>query len=256
MITGLKMKYLWLFGLGVAIALCGWFCWRLALFNPETIVMRLEMLHTVTAIAIFLGLQIGATAIGIPGTVLVIAGGVVFGLVLGTVLSVIGATLGAIAAFWLARYCFRDRLRHRFRHHPLLKSFNRTLCNNPLACVLAIRFAPLSPFNLVNFLFGVTPLPLRPYAIGTGLGIIPGTIAYTWLGVTGAEALQSGQWPPLVGALLLLAALSLLPIWVKRRWGDRPFAPAELEPKEFESAAAETVRETTAIADHDRKNLQ
>ena len=65
---------------------------------------------------------------------------------------------------------------------------------------------------MVNFLFGLTSVDLKSYAVGTFLGIIPGTLAYTWLGVTGREALDGKSLIPLFLALSLLVLLSLLPI--------------------------------------------
>lgn len=79
-----------------------------------------------------------------------------------------------------------------------------------------MRFAPISPFNIVNFLFGLTPIEGYHYTIGTFFGIIPGTIAYTWLGVTGDAAWKGGSRLQFFIALGFLALLSLLPILVKR----------------------------------------
>ncbi|NEO87295.1 MAG: TVP38/TMEM64 family protein [Spirulina sp. SIO3F2] len=182
------------------------------LFEPTFWVNRLESgggLLFVVAYAVF-------TALGVPGTILTIAGGVVFGLWWGTLWSVLGATLGAIAAFCLARYLLHDWVQQRFGQHRQLHRFQRSVRRMPLRFVLAVRFAPISPFNLVNFLLGLTPISLRTYAIGTFFGIIPGSLAYTWLGITGQKAIQDGMVLPLFMALMLLSGLSILP-WVYKR---------------------------------------
>ena len=88
--------------------------------------------------------------------------------------------------------------------------------NQALACVLAVRFAPISPFNVVNFLFGLTGISVTPYAIGTLVGIIPGTLAYTWLGVTGVDALQGGDWWPVLLCLSVLTVMSLMPLFAQK----------------------------------------
>lgn len=168
------------------------------------------------SIGLFLLAHIVANAVGIPGTLLVIVGGAAYGLWWGLLWSVIGATLGAIVAFWLARYLLHGWFEQRFHHRPLFKKLNHTLCHNALRCVLTIRFSPVSPFNLVNFAFGLTSVPLSAYAVGTLIGIVPGTLAYTWLGVTGAEALSSGRLLPLFFGLLGLMLLSALPIFIRR----------------------------------------
>ena len=187
-----------------------------ALFNQALLISQLERWGHSAVCLFILGYTI-ATVLGVPGTILTIAGGAVFGLFWGTLWSVVGATLGAIGAFWLARYLLRDWVKGRFQHHKALVSFHQAVLHKPLAFVLAVRFAPISPFNVVNFLFGLTPIDLRHYATGTFLGIIPGTLAYTWLGVTGEEALQGGDRLPFFLVLGMLSLLSLLPIFLKKK---------------------------------------
>ncbi|TVQ20182.1 MAG: TVP38/TMEM64 family protein [Leptolyngbya sp. DLM2.Bin15] len=173
------------------------------------------------AVLLFIAGHILAAVLSIPGTILVIAGGVIFGVLWGTIWSVMGATLGAIAAFLVARYLLRDSLMRRVGHHKLLTWVDQLSDRQALSCVLALRFTPISPFCLINFLLGLTPLPLKPYAFGTLIGIIPGTLAYTWLGATGHTALEGGSVRPFVAALVGLAGLSLLPLWMQRR-GSAP----------------------------------
>ncbi|HAG81019.1 MAG TPA: TVP38/TMEM64 family protein [Cyanobacteria bacterium UBA12227] len=187
-----------------------------ALFNQSLLISQLEKLGH-WAVCLFILVYMLATVIGIPGTMLTIAGGAVFGLIWGTIWSVMGATLGAIGAFWVARFLLRDWAQRRFGYHQALLRFNQAVRDKPLTFVLAVRFAPISPFNVVNFLFGLTPIESRHYAMGTFFGIIPGTLAYTWLGVTGKDVLQGGDRVPFFLALSFLAVLSLLPMWAKKK---------------------------------------
>lgn len=198
-----------LFGLGAAV-LCHYLPCQLLVDQPALI----NYLHMAgrKAMVLFLIAHVMATAVGLPGTWLVVSGGAVFGLVWGTILSTIGATLGAIAAFYLARLLLRHRIEHRFSQHKIMQKLNQMVSCHQLRCVLAIRVAPISPFNLVNFLFGLTPIHLRPYALGTFLGIIPGTAAYTWLGESGLKAFRGEGLTQLMAALVCLALLSLLPL--------------------------------------------
>ncbi|MBW4493937.1 MAG: TVP38/TMEM64 family protein [Oscillatoria princeps RMCB-10] len=157
-----------------------------------------------------------ATVLGLPGVVFPIAGGAVFGLFWGTFWSVVGATLGAMGAFWVARCLLHDWAERRFGHHKALRRLKQAVAGNPLAFVVAIRLAPISPFNVVNFLFGLTPVSWVTYSAGTFFGIIPGTLAYTWLGVTGLSALQGGDRLPFFMALGFLALLCFLPVLARR----------------------------------------
>ena len=199
----------------VAASLIGWKDISL-LFNRSVLTDFFESAAGPRGVIFFLGAHVVANGIGIPGTLLVVVGGAVYGLWWGTVLSVIGATMGAVVAFWLARYLLHGWFNRRFQHRPVFQKMEGLLCDRALSCVLTIRFSPVSPFNVVNFAFGLTSVSVRDYALGTLIGIIPGTLAYTWLGVTGAEALGGGSLVPLMICLLVLMLLSVLPIWLGR----------------------------------------
>ncbi|PSB20779.1 TVP38/TMEM64 family protein [filamentous cyanobacterium CCP2] len=188
---------------------------------PVRLLLDLEalMLHInmqACSVCTFILAQVLATVIGLPGTLLVIAGGAIYGLVWGTVWSTVGATLGAIVAFCLTRYLLRNRVEKRFGHHKLMRRLCQITHRNAFSCVLAIRIVPISPFNLVNFLLGLTPIGLKPYALGTLIGIIPGTMAYTGLGISGRKALAGEGMGHLSIALCALVLLSLLPSCLKR----------------------------------------
>jgi uncharacterized membrane protein YdjX (TVP38/TMEM64 family) len=186
------------------------------LFNPQALFDRLCALGPWT-VPVFIAAHILATMVGIPGTLLVIVGGAKFGVWWGSLWSLIGATLGAIAAFWVARYLLQGWFRDRFAKHKMYQNIDKVMDTHSFNCVLAVRFAPLSPFNLVNFLFGLTSVPVNAYALGTLIGIAPGTVAYTWLGLAGLEAIQGeGLWQ-LTLALGFLAVLSLVPIYLRDR---------------------------------------
>ncbi len=186
------------------------------LFDQAFLVMELDHLGPYAALFFVLGFTI-ATTFGFPGNIATIAAGAVFGLVWGTVWSLLGATFGAVGAFLLARYLIYDWVTHYFGQRPLMQRINRAIVRSPMSFVLAMRFTPLSPFSLVNFLFGLTPIDLKTYTIGTFVGLIPLTIAYTWLGVTGKQAFSGGDHRPFFLALGALTILSLLPIAFKQK---------------------------------------
>lgn len=189
------------------------------IFDQDYLVNSLHNLqeYSCCAAGLFVLIYTILTVIGIPGTILTVAGGLVFGLSWGTFWSVLGATLGAMGAFWTARYLLHKQIEKRFGHHQALIKFNQAVTSKPFAFVLAVRFAPISPFNVVNFLFGLTSIHWFPYSLGTFIGIIPGTLAYTWLGVSGMEALEGGEKTSLFLAIGLLTLLSAIPLLFKYR---------------------------------------
>lgn len=185
------------------------------LFDFGALTEELHMLGELAPV-LFVVIFIVATAFGFPGNVMTVAGGAVFGLTMGTVCSVIGATVGSVVAFWLARSLLHQWAVRHLGHHPMLQRLNRAIAYHPFNFVLAVRLAPISPFSLMNFLFGLTPVQLKPYTFGTLVGITPGTFAYAWLGTSGQRALTGGDLWPVFWALALLTLLSLLPFWMKR----------------------------------------
>lgn len=73
----------------------------------------------------------------------------------------------------------------------------------------------------MNYLFGLTRISVWPYALGTFLGIMPGTSFYVCLGVTGEAALHGENPWPFLMALILLGGLSLLPLIRRYYWQRR-----------------------------------
>jgi uncharacterized membrane protein YdjX (TVP38/TMEM64 family) len=207
---------IWL-GIGLISLLC------LVIFSPMNIIFDRNFLiqyfnsKPCCVVGLFITIYTVLTVIGVPGTILTFVGGIIFGLSWGTFWSVFGATLGALGAFWLARYLLHDPIELYFGKHKALASFKQAVVSNPFSFVLAVRFAPISPFNVVNFLFGLTPIHWLPYTIATFVGIIPGTLAYTWLGVSGIDAIQGGNKLSVFLAMGLLGILSLIPLVMKKR---------------------------------------
>lgn len=165
----------------------------------------------------FVLLYAAAMVLGLPTLQFTIAGGAVFGLPWGAALSLLGGTAGAMGAFALSRYLLHPWAERRFGGHPALRRFRRGIAERGLVFVLAVRLVPVTPFNLENLLFGLTSLRWQPYLLGTVVGILPGTVAYSWLGYTGARALQGGSALAFFGALALLLVLAALPWALSRR---------------------------------------
>lgn len=161
-----------------------------------------------------------ATIFAVPGTILTLSGGALFGIVFGTIWTVIGATLGASGAFLIARFLAGDWARQQFEKGDRLRQLQQGIEQNGFWFVLSIRLSPIFPFIAVNYLLGLTPIGLAAYILATLIGIVPGTFAYAWLGYGGLETATGGAPSPLLGGLAVLALLSLLPIvwkWFKNR---------------------------------------
>ncbi len=184
------------------------------LFNRDFLLQILS--DPCCQVIIYLALFILFTIVGLPGTILVITGGIFFGLFWGTFWSIIGATLGALAAFWTSRYLFRS-CTEKISKNKMLAKFKQSVRDRPFNFILIIRLIPLSPFNLENYLFALTPVNWFPYTAATFLGIIPGTLLYTWLGVSGKDLLNGGDRAPFLICSICLILLSIMPLFLQKK---------------------------------------
>ncbi|MEH2149993.1 TVP38/TMEM64 family protein [Nostoc sp.] len=117
----------------------------------------------------------------IPGSLLTLNGGYLFGVFWGSIYVLIAATLGATLAFLIGRYLSRDWVSRQMDKHPKFKAIDLAVAKQGWKIVLLTRLSPVFPFNLLNYAFGVTQVSLKDYILGS-FGIIPGTIMYVYIG--------------------------------------------------------------------------
>ena len=158
-----------------------------------------------------------ATVFFVPGAILGLAGGVLFGPLWGTIFNLTGATLGATASFLVARYVASDWVRQKAgtRLQRLLSGVEE----EGWRFVAFTRLVPLFPFNLLNYALGLTRIPLLHYVLASLVCMLPGTLAFTWLAYAGREAFAGHDTAIRYGliALALLAAIAFLPRLFRRR---------------------------------------
>lgn len=179
---------------------------------------------------LFMGLYALATVLLLPGAVLTFAGGALFGPLWGTFYNLTGATLGAVLAFLAARYLGSGWVQARVgtgsdgRIGRLVTGVEA----EGWRFVAFTRLVPLFPFNLLNYALGLTRIPFLPYLIATYIFMLPGAVAYTYLGYAGREAVGGGEELIQKGliALALLAALAFLPRLVAKL-RERPWLTVE-----------------------------
>ncbi|MEG4517297.1 MULTISPECIES: TVP38/TMEM64 family protein [unclassified Microcoleus] len=132
-----------------------------------------------------------ATVLFVPGSVLTLGGGAIFGLWWGSVYVFAASTLGAVFAFAIGRYLCRDRVVKYMESHPKFKALDRAVSQQGLKIVFLTRLCPLFPFNLLNYALGITQVSLKDYVLGS-LGMIPGTIMYVYSGSLVGEVAAIG----------------------------------------------------------------
>jgi uncharacterized membrane protein YdjX (TVP38/TMEM64 family) len=133
----------------------------------------------------------------VPGSLLTLAAGALFGLAQGTLLVLLGATGGSIAAFLLARHVARDAVASRVEGDPRFAAIDRAIEREGRRIVFLLRLSPVFPFSLLNYALGLTRVRLVDYAVAS-LGMLPGTLLYVYSGQVAGElaALAGGAAAP------------------------------------------------------------
>ena len=153
-------------------------------FNPQQWLLNaLEWINNQGAVGgiVFMLLYIVATVAFLPGSILTLGAGVVFGVFLGSLYVFIGATIGATAAFLVGRYLARGWVANKIAGNQKFAAIDRAVGREGLKIVLLTRLSPVFPFNLLNYAYGLTGVSLKDYFFGS-VGMLPGTIMYVYLG--------------------------------------------------------------------------
>jgi len=165
---------------------------------------------------VFMLIYIIGTVFFLPGAVLTLAGGALFGPVLGTFYNLTAATIGAMISFIAARYLAHDWVEKKTGGR--MKQLKQGVEGEGWKFVAFVRLVPLFPFNVLNYALGLTKIKFSHYSIATYIFMLPGAIAYTYLGYVGREAVAGGDGliQKIMLALALLAIVGFLPSLIGR----------------------------------------
>ena len=153
--------------------------------------------HTATSAGpagpfIFIAAYAVATLALIPASALTLAAGFIYGPVTGTAIVSAASTLGATLAFLVSRYLARPFVIQKLQGFPKLAAIQSKVSEDGAKVVFLLRLSPLVPFTLLNYALGVTEVPLASYIGTSWAGMLPGTVAYVYLGSTGRSAAAAG----------------------------------------------------------------
>ncbi len=187
--------------------------------------------HYVLMVAAFVAVYFLIVAFSLPGAAVAsVTGGFLFGLWAGTAFNVIAATLGAVAIFLAARAGLGKTLAAKMdASEGRLRSLKEGLRENEISMLFLLRLVPVVPFFVANLVPALVGVKLRNFVWTTALGIIPGGIVFTSIGVGLGEVFDRGESPDLsllwaphvIGPILGLAALAALPIVIKAIRGKK-----------------------------------
>lgn len=178
-----------------AAVILGWVVWRLPV--ADSIIRLVLWIRSAGTIGfvVFAVAYVGATVALIPGSLLTLGAGFVYGPLVGTLLVSPVSVLAATAAFLLGRTLARGWIAHRMVDSARFRMVDQAIGREGLKIVLLLRLSPLFPFTMLNYSLGLTSIGLRDYVVASWVGMLPGTILYVYLGslLTSAGELLSGE---------------------------------------------------------------
>ena len=160
-----------------------------------------------------------AATLLIPASALTLAGGAVFGLTVGTLTVWLSATTAAALSFLIARYVARVKVEEIASRNPKFSAIDSAIGEGGWKIVALLRLSPAVPFNLQNYLYGLTAIRFWPCVGASAVFMLPGTFMYVYLGHLGGQGLaaasgggagrSAGQWALLVVGLLATIAVTV-----------------------------------------------
>lgn len=192
---------------------------------------------------VFFILYVIATVFMLPGTILTLGAGFVFGVVKGSILVSLSSTAGATAAFAVGRYLARDRVERRVKKSKTFLAMDQAVGREGWKIVGLARLSPIFPFNLLNYAFSLTRVSLRDYVLASWIGMIPGTVLYVYIGSLAGSLAELGldgtgqsrtpaEWTAYAVGMIATVAITVIITRIARRaLKQRMHSPSERERK-------------------------
>ncbi|MBF6560562.1 MAG: TVP38/TMEM64 family protein [Candidatus Binataceae bacterium] len=155
----------------------------------------LEWIASLGALApiVFIIAYIVACVLFIPGAIMTISGGAIFGVVRGSIYVSIGATIGATMAFLIGRYFAREWVAAKLAGNRTFSAIDEAVGREGWKIVGLTRLSPLFPFVLLNYAYGLTRVRLRDYVLASWIGMIPGGVMYVYIGSLAGDLAGLGR---------------------------------------------------------------
>ncbi len=168
---------------------------------------------------LYAAVYVGAVLLFVPGIVLTLGAGFLFGLGWGIVVVSVASTLAAALAFVIARYLARGTVERLARNNPKFAAIDRAIGKEGWKVVALLRLSPLVPFSLSNYLYGLTSVRLGPYVATSWAAMLPATVLYVYLGAAGRTIGEKAPRSPWEWVFLGtgLAATAVVTVLLARR---------------------------------------
>jgi len=156
----------------------------------------------------FVLVYVAATLTFVPGSLLTMTAGALFGLVEGAFYTFVGATIGSALAFVIARYLARDAIQRRLVRYPKFAAIDQAVGLEGFKIVLLLRLSPVFPFNFLNYALGLTTVTFRAYMLGA-VGMLPGSVVYAYYGMLAGDVLALAGGVPSISGVSYYVTMTL-----------------------------------------------
>lgn len=188
---------------------------------------------------VFFGIYVLFTVLFLPGFILTVGGGAVFGVGVGFVLVSLASTTGACLAFLLGRFFAREMVESRVAGNRRFAAIDRAVGERGWKIVFLTRLSPVFPFNLINYAYGLTKVPFWHFALASWIGMMPGTLLYVYIGSLSSDVAMAaigeggqasaGRWAMNIVGLLATVAVTVYVTKVARRALNEAVPEEDLE---------------------------
>ena len=167
---------------------------------------------------IYILIYILACVFFIPGSILTLGAGVLFGVIKGSIIVSVAATAGATCAFLVGRHIARDWVSKRIQSNPKFQAIDEAVAREGWKIVVLTRLSPVFPFNLLNYAYGLTRVSLRDYFFASWIGMMPATVMFVYIGSLAGEIAKIGgegrsrtpaEWALYIVGLIATAAVTV-----------------------------------------------
>ncbi|MCL2366522.1 MAG: TVP38/TMEM64 family protein [Oscillospiraceae bacterium] len=193
--------------------------------NIESIFSFIDGLGVIGYI-VYIVIYIVAAVFMLPAFIFTVLAGAVFGPVVGAILALLAATIGATVAFIVARYIARDTMVERFGSSPLFNKIDNGLRQNGTSFLILTRLVPIFPYNVQNYIYGLTPIKLPTFIFVSLITMAPGAGIYAFIAGEIMAQLRRGEQPDFLRFFIILAIagvilflVSLIPKYIAKKKG-------------------------------------
>src|SRR3989338_8052794 len=147
----------------------------------------------ILGIGLFILIYLLACVLFLPGSILTLGAGAIFGVIRGSVIVSLSSTLGATCTFLIGRYLVRHWVESKIEWNPKFKAVDEAVAKEGWKIVGLTRLSPIFPFNLLNYAYGVTKVILCDYVLASWVGMMPGTVMYVYIGFLAGDVAALGS---------------------------------------------------------------